>query len=367
MRWAIFALVILILVSAPRVEAAGSVPTTSEPSGKLILERESTVAISAWLGKAQCRVGQVNLIKPEIKLVSSSSVNLESKLAVVKKGAPIRSKSTIIYNYAVGTPSIVLGPYPAGTEIVLGIESGSYCKTTRVSTDKFHTSLNHNGGNSWTIAFEDWKDNDIDDVFVEVTVQPVQEIKGIQVFADNPIYKLPFPANVSHKITTKPGVSEHSETRAYDFDMKIGDLVLTSEMGLVLWVEDSFGSGGPLVCPDNLSTSVKNYWGKRGNVVVIQTEAGVNQTYVHLQQGSIVVKVGDVVTQGQHIANAGNSGFVCSKSGNGSHLHIEWQKNCYDLEQAKKWRTQKSFRVGEPTFRWSCSAFAPDSPYSFTE
>ena len=107
----------------------------------------------------------------------------------------------------------------------------------------------------------------------------------------------------------------------------------------------------------------------RTNVVVIQTETGVNLTYVHLDKGSVSlagIKVGTIVKQGQWIGNAGNSGFVCSDTGNGSHLHFEWQHNCYDLTSAIKRRGLKGSRPGEPTFAWSCPGFPPDAPFNFT-
>lgn len=363
-------LAILIWVSIARgIEAS---PVANNPifdGGKLILNEPSTITVTAWLGTASCRVGQVNLVQPDLKLLKSSKENETAKNTKTQSGAPKRQADTIIYNYAIGKPSVEIGQYLAGTEFVFEIQTGSFCKSSHLSTEKLYTRLKHNGGNSWTLSMEDWKDNDIDDVHIEITVHPSDGIIGTQVFADEPVYKLPWPTGISQKVTVLPGVGEHRQTRSYDISMKIGNKIVASEMGLVLWIEDSFGPGGPINCPENLADSVKNYWRPRANVVVIQTEAGVNLTYVHLQQGSVQlsgIKVGDTVKQGQWIGNAGNSGFVCSGSGNGSHLHLEWQHNCYDLDQAKKRRLLKGSRVGEPTFTWSCPNFPADSLYSFT-
>lgn len=350
--------VIFLFITTGRVEAVTIGNNPSFDGGKLVLTQTSTVTITAWLGSAACKVGQVNLVQPELKLLKSSKTNETAKNTNPRSDAPKRQSNTIIYNYAVGVPSVEIGPYPAGTELILGIQTGSFCKSSHLSTEKLFTRLKHNGGASWTLSFEDWTDMDVDDVHIEVTINPFVGIVGTQAFAENPIYKLPYPAGITHKFTVLPGSGEHSKTRAFDIDMKIGDKVVASEMGMVLWIEDSFGSGS---CSSSLRSSA--------NVVVIQTEAGVNLTYVHLDKGSVAlagIKVGDIVKQGQWIGNAGNSGFVCSDTGNGSHLHLEWQHNCYDVEQANKRRLLKGSRVGEPTFAWSCPSYPPDSPFSFT-
>jgi hypothetical protein len=54
-----------------------------------------------------------------------------------------------------------------------------------------------------------------------------------------------------------------------------------------------------------------------GNLVVLEVEPNVYAAYVHLQPGSITVKVGDKVTVGQQLAHLGNSG-----NSSGPHLHF---------------------------------------------
>lgn len=354
MKLTVLLALLLLLCGFRMVEASSLTTIPNLVGGKLVLRQTSYIKITAWLGTASCRVGQVNLENPEVKLVDSSVDNEKAKLDSTKNRRSKAKTKTIIYNYAAGRPFVKLGPYVAGTEIVLSIDSGSFCGKSRNSNDKLHTRLNQNGTNSWTIGWEDWSDNDIDDLFTEITVLPLQGIIPTKAFADLPVYKLPYPAGVSQKFTVLPGKGEHANSRAYDISMRKGDLLVASEMGLVLWVEDSFGSGA---CNSNLRNQT--------NVIVIQTESGVNQTYIHLNQGSAKVTVGQVVKQGEMIANAGNSGFVCSDTGDGTHLHIEWQKNCYDIEQAKKRRLLKGSRIGEPTLTWSCPAFPADAPYNF--
>lgn len=358
--------VIIFLIAAERVEASNVARNPSFEGGKLILSQTSTVTITAWLGTASCRVGQVNLAQPEVKLIKSSKNNEEAKNSKPKSDAPKRQPNTIIYNYAVGKPSVEIGPYKAGTELIFEIQTGSFCKSSHLSTEKSYTRLKHNGGNSWTLSYEDWKDMDVDDVYLEITVNPTSGVSGTQAFADEPIYKLSWPNGVHHYITVIPGQEgEHAKLDAYDVDMnqRRGDTVVASEQGTILWIEDSFGSGA---CPDPKDKATVNYWRSRANVVVVQTETGVNTTYVHLLQGSVTklnLHIGDHVSQGQTIGQADSSGYAC-----GSHLHFEWQHSCYSVDQAKKRREGKEavYPIGKPTLMWSCTNFPPDSPYNFT-
>lgn len=55
-----------------------------------------------------------------------------------------------------------------------------------------------------------------------------------------------------------------------------------------------------------------------GNVVKIQHQDGLITRVIHLLNGSIKVKVGDIVYQGQHIAKMNNSGYSF-----GSHIHYD--------------------------------------------
>jgi len=354
---------VLWLAFANPIHASTVLTNPNLVGGKLVLTERSTVTITAWLGTASCRQGQITLVSPDLKLKYSSPLNEYFKNLLTQKKALVSKHPILIYNYGSGRSSVEIGPYPAGTEIILGTQTESFCKTSRVSTDKRYTHTRHNGGNSWTIAWEDYSDGDVDDLYTEITVNPVAkdsietDIISAKAFAENPTYRLPYPAGVAHKFTTMPGIGEHKLIRAFDIDMKISDKIVASEMGQVLWIEDSFDSG-------SCSSSLRN----RANVVVIQTETGVNVTYAHLDKGSVQlsgIKVGDIVKQGQWIGNAGNSGFVCSDTGTGSHLHFEWQHNCYDLTSAITRRSLNGSKPGEPTFGWSCTNFPADAPFNF--
>ena len=80
--------VILTVTANGKVEAISVANNPNSSGGKIILTDESTVIITAWLGKAGCRVGQVNLVSPEVKLVKSSLVNELAKKAKPSSSAP---------------------------------------------------------------------------------------------------------------------------------------------------------------------------------------------------------------------------------------------------------------------------------------
>ena len=71
-------------------------------------------------------------------------------------------------------------------------------------------------------------------------------------------------------------------------------------------------------CPDWGESSYKlNCGGQMGNWVDIKHSNGLITRYGHLQKGSLGVKVGMKVTQGQQIASVGSSGWST-----GPHLDI---------------------------------------------
>jgi murein DD-endopeptidase MepM/ murein hydrolase activator NlpD len=90
--------------------------------------------------------------------------------------------------------------------------------------------------------------------------------------------------------------------QAVDIDNVIGTPVLAPEGGVVTFV-GQMGSG----------TS------NAGLVVQIGNPKGNAHRLCHLSKA--LVKVGQVVGEGQHVGNMGNSGYVIRGSGDGSHLH----------------------------------------------
>ena len=336
------------------VPSKPSVPVSSVSDNRIVLQEEAVVTITAWLGSTSCRSGNILLESPsELRIISKN-------FDFPKTGKKDPNEKLLIPNYGEGKKTITIGPYTQGTKVVLALSPGSFCRGTFLSIDPTRNKIIGYHANVYNYAWEDYTDGDFNDVNTEIAIRPVpsllsDSVTAVQAFSDNPTYRLPWPEGEKHKLTSFPGYGdEHKTIDAYDFDMKDGDVIVASEQGMVLWVEDSFGSGA-------CSASLAN----RANVVVIQTEAVVNQTYVHLKKGSVKefgIAPGQIVKQGQSIGRAGNSGYSCSSNGGPStHLHIEWQHHCYNFEDLRTLRPKQ----GTPTFKWSCPNFPPDAPYRF--
>ena len=97
------------------------------------------------------------------------------------------------------------------------------------------------------------------------------------------------------------------------------------------WRADMGGAYPPVFAPADgkVITAVDgrgNTWGTSdrgyGNYVMIEHASGVVTLMGHLLKGSICVKVGDKVKQGQTIGTQNNSGYS-----NGNHVHLEIRLN----------------------------------------
>ncbi|UCC49195.1 MAG: M23 family metallopeptidase, partial [Gemmatimonadota bacterium] len=127
--------------------------------------------------------------------------------------------------------------------------------------------------------------------------------------AESP-YVLPYPVGAAYEVAQgycgSGPWSSHNERFALDFHMPIGAPLVASRAGIVVYIIDDFDDSGMN------DDSKLNY-------IIIQHADGTAAAYVHIQQRSTVVQVGDAVALGQHIANSGNSGFT----DNTPHLHFE--------------------------------------------
>lgn len=108
---------------------------------------------------------------------------------------------------------------------------------------------------------------------------------------------------------------------AFDFDVPVGTDVIAARGGTVVVAVDGFGEGGNDVglVP-------------RTNLIVVDHGGGTADSYLHLQDGTFFVDVGDVVAAGDLLAKSGNSGFT-----SGPHLHfavvdaaMRSQRACFD-------------------------------------
>ena len=102
-----------------------------------------------------------------------------------------------------------------------------------------------------------------------------------------------------------PPPGGHQTTFAYDFDHAMGDPVTAARAGRVTRTTNDFPDDG-------------NAANAGGNSVWILHTDGTIAAYFHLNQGSVMVAVNQVVAAGDMLGLAGNSG-----ASSGPHLHFQ--------------------------------------------
>ena len=137
------------------------------------------------------------------------------------------------------------------------------------------------------------------------------EIICLQEFGDptTSLYTLPYRTGSTYKIIqsycpTNPAWGHH-DWFAYDFDTRMGDTILTSRSGVVLFTQ-SDQEDGTRLCRQNAE-----------NFVFVQHEDGTVMQYVHFMKDGVLVQPGQQVSAGEPIGLSGDSG--CSS---GPHLHV---------------------------------------------
>ena len=122
------------------------------------------------------------------------------------------------------------------------------------------------------------------------------------------------------------GTAERPKTAATGtFIMPIEHYVVTSEWGgrwgrMHEGMDFGASTGTPVYASDGGTVIKSNYWSGHGLCVEIDHGNGVITRYSHLS--ATHVSIGDLVYQGQYIANVGNTGHSF-----GSHLHFEVRVN----------------------------------------
>ncbi len=158
------------------------------------------------------------------------------------------------------------------------------------------------------------------------------------------LYKLPFPAGKTYTLTQGNGGNfSHTDPynfHAYDFDMSEGSEVVAARGGTVKSLYEGSNQGG-------CTAYYKNNWYKFTNYVVIDHGDGTSSLYAHLKSNSVVVNVGDQVSQGQKIAESGKTGHVC-----GAHLHFSAQEtppgSNYGNGSGGYWQKTKASSFADP-------------------
>jgi murein DD-endopeptidase MepM/ murein hydrolase activator NlpD len=122
------------------------------------------------------------------------------------------------------------------------------------------------------------------------------------------------------------GTAERPKTAATGtFIMPIKNYVVTSEMGgrwgrMHEGMDFGAPTGTPIYASDGGKIIKANYWSGHGLCVEVDHGNGVITRYSHCS--AVHVSIGDLVYQGQHIADVGNTGHSF-----GSHLHFEVRVN----------------------------------------
>lgn len=129
-------------------------------------------------------------------------------------------------------------------------------------------------------------------------------------------YLPPFPADESFVVSQGfNGTRTHDTPAAryaIDIPMPIGTPIRAARDGVVMEVnEDFFGAG----------TDLTRY-GARANSIRVLHSDGTMSLYAHLAPERVFVEAGDVILEGEKIAESGNTGFST-----GPHLHFAVQKN----------------------------------------
>ena len=121
-------------------------------------------------------------------------------------------------------------------------------------------------------------------------------------------YILPYPEGEDYRISQTYCylTGGHRDDLAYDFELPIGADVIAAREGTVIEVRDDL--------PDDGSGENPN----ENNQVFVRHDDDTAALYIHVQQGSIVVQVGERVSAGQRIAASGNAGWT----GGLPHLHF---------------------------------------------
>lgn len=139
-------------------------------------------------------------------------------------------------------------------------------------------------------------------------------------------YILPYPPGKTHSVIQSYCSSfSHSGWFAYDFDTQIGDTLVASRAGDVIFMQEGFVDG----------TGV---YGEQ-NFMMIQHDDGSVAFYVHLMHQGALFDVGDRVEQGEPFALSGNSGSTSEP-----HLHMVV---FYDIRTRKENSAPLNFRNAE--------------------
>jgi murein DD-endopeptidase MepM/ murein hydrolase activator NlpD len=164
--------------------------------------------------------------------------------------------------------------------------------------------------------------------------------KGIIKDDTSFIYTLPFEKNKNHLLVQGYfSKYTHKNRAALDFKMKRGTTICAARGGTVVRVKEDGRKGG-----------LNKKYRPDGNVIIIQHTDGSRAGYWHLQFNSVIVNVGDTVTQGQPIGQSGKTGYTLFP-----HLHfLVWRFTAGNQWQqvGTRFKTSKGIKYVRPMRRY---------------
>jgi murein DD-endopeptidase MepM/ murein hydrolase activator NlpD len=152
----------------------------------------------------------------------------------------------------------------------------------------------------------------------QLSDKEIYDLKSGKVKPDNsPVYNLPFSKGSKFLlIQAYNSKMSHKNELSLDFKMKKGSKVCAAREGVVTATKEDSDVGG-----------LKDEYLSQGNHIIIQHSDGSTAMYWHLKKDGVIVKVGDIIKQGQHIGYSGNTGYTAF-----AHLHFQVQdKNGNDI------------------------------------
>lgn len=153
------------------------------------------------------------------------------------------------------------------------------------------------------------------------------------------VYELPYPIDSAYAVSQGYfGSFSHQSIRALDFLMPEGTPIYAARAGrIVNVVQNNWQSCTQPECKDF------------NNIISVYHNDGTIGEYLHLMQNSAIVKVGDLVQQGQLIARSGNTGFSTKP-----HLHFwVYAATVNGIESLPtKFRVGQQIVIPEPGFKY---------------
>jgi murein DD-endopeptidase MepM/ murein hydrolase activator NlpD len=153
------------------------------------------------------------------------------------------------------------------------------------------------------------------------------------------VYALPYQTGKSHLVVQGYFSSfSHRNRAAIDFKMKQGTTITAARDGVVVRLEKNQSKGG-----------LKRGYRKYANYVVVKHDDGTKAGYWHLQNGGVLVAVGDTVRQGQPIGKSGKTGYSAFP-----HLHFfVWsEKDSNSVQLPTRFETKRGPHYLRPFRRY---------------